>query len=79
MPTYVCVVKAGLLNNLQKHRIAAAITRLHSETTGAPTGGVVFTEDVVKIAGQQGRYAVGHGLSPSGVLWGGFSGGQGGT
>ena len=37
MPTYVCVVKAGLLNNLQKHRIAAAITRLHSETTGAPT------------------------------------------
>src|SRR4029077_10209686 len=37
MPTYVCVVKAGLLNNLQKHRIAAAITRLHGETTGAPT------------------------------------------
>src|SRR5207237_10413221 len=37
MPTYVCVVKAGLLNNLQKHRIAVAITRLHSETTGAPT------------------------------------------
>src|SRR5262249_22183763 len=29
-----------------------------------PTRGVVFTEDVVKIAGQQGRYAVGHGLSP---------------
>src|SRR5438309_1047187 len=30
----------------------------------APTPGVVFTEDVVKIARQQGRYAVGHGLSP---------------
>jgi hypothetical protein len=30
----------------------------------APTRGVVFTEDVVKIAGQQGRYAVGHRLSP---------------
>ena len=57
MPTYVCVLKARLLNNLQKHRIAAAITRVHSETTGAPTGGIVFTEDVVKIAGQQGRYA----------------------
>src|SRR6267378_587475 len=28
----------------------------------APTRGVVFTEDVVKIAHQQGRYAVGHGL-----------------
>ena len=25
-----------------------------------PTRGVVFTEDLVKIAGQQGRYAVGH-------------------
>jgi hypothetical protein len=33
----------------------------------APTHGVVFTEDVVKIAGQQGRYAVGHGLSPLGI------------
>jgi hypothetical protein len=33
----------------------------------APTRGVVFTEDVVKIAGQQGRYAVGHGLSPIGI------------
>src|SRR6516225_3066347 len=30
----------------------------------APTRGVVLTEDVVKIAGQQIRYAVGHGLSP---------------
>jgi phenylpyruvate tautomerase PptA (4-oxalocrotonate tautomerase family) len=37
MPTYVCVVKAGLLNDQQKQRIASAITRLHSETTGAPT------------------------------------------
>ena len=27
------------------------------------TRGVVFTEDVVKVAGQQGRYAVGHGSS----------------
>ncbi len=27
----------------------------------APTRGVVFTEDVVKIADEQGRYAVGHG------------------
>jgi phenylpyruvate tautomerase PptA (4-oxalocrotonate tautomerase family) len=37
MPTYVCVVKAGLLNNQQKQRIASEITRLHSEATGAPT------------------------------------------
>ena len=37
MPTCVCVVKAGLLNDEKKQRIASAITRLHSETTGAPT------------------------------------------
>ena len=37
MPTYVCVVKAGLLNDEKKQRIASAITRLHTETTGAPT------------------------------------------
>src|SRR5256712_4305374 len=34
----------------------------------AAARGVVFTEDVVKIAGQQGRYAVGHGLPPLGSL-----------
>jgi hypothetical protein len=33
----------------------------------APTRGVVFTEDVVKIAGQQSRYAVGQCLSPLGI------------
>ena len=33
----------------------------------APTRWVVFTEDVVKIAGQQGRYAVGPCLSPIGI------------
>src|SRR5258706_10185744 len=30
----------------------------------APTRGIVFTEDVVKIAGQQGCYTIGHDLSP---------------
>jgi phenylpyruvate tautomerase PptA (4-oxalocrotonate tautomerase family) len=37
MPTYVCVVQTGLLSDEQKQRIAAAIARLHSEATGAPT------------------------------------------
>src|SRR5262249_33463303 len=32
----------------------------------AATSGVVFTEDFLKIARQQGRYAGGHGLSPLG-------------
>jgi hypothetical protein len=36
----------------------------HLVDGSAPTSGVVFTENVVKIAGQQGRYAVRHGLSP---------------
>src|SRR5260221_4974625 len=31
-----------------------------------PTRGIVFTEDVVKIAGEQGRYAVEHGASLGG-------------
>src|SRR5258707_11756648 len=34
----------------------------------APTRGGVFPEDVVQIAGQQGRYAGGHGWSPFGIL-----------
>src|SRR5438094_884921 len=29
----------------------------------APTRGVVFTEDILKIAGEQGRYAIVHGVS----------------
>src|ERR1700731_1985023 len=33
----------------------------------APALGIVFTEDVAKIADQQGRYAVRHGLSPLGI------------
>jgi phenylpyruvate tautomerase PptA (4-oxalocrotonate tautomerase family) len=36
MPTYICAVRTGLLNAEQKQRIASAITRLHSEATGAP-------------------------------------------
>ena len=36
MPTYVCSVPAGSLNATQKALIAQAITRVHSESTGAP-------------------------------------------
>ena len=53
MPTYVCVVKAGLLNNQQKQRIASAITRLHSETTGAPTW---LVQVVIDESEQRQRY-----------------------
>src|ERR1700731_5421603 len=38
---------------------------------GAPASGIVFAEDITKIADQQGRDAVWHGLSPRGIE-GGF-------
>src|SRR5258705_10631319 len=39
---------------------------------GAPASGIVFTEDITKIADQQGRYAVWHGLTPLGIECGLF-------
>ena len=47
MPTYVCTVREGQLSPDQKSRIAAEVTRIHSEVTGAPTFFVqVFFEEV---------------------------------
>jgi phenylpyruvate tautomerase PptA (4-oxalocrotonate tautomerase family) len=53
MPTYVCAVKNGQLNNEQKQGIASAITRLHSEATGAPTW---FVQVVIDENEQRQRY-----------------------
>jgi phenylpyruvate tautomerase PptA (4-oxalocrotonate tautomerase family) len=36
MPTYVCSIPAGHLSDNQKVALANAITRIHSEETGAP-------------------------------------------
>ena len=36
MPTYVCSVPEGLVDDHQKDAIAEAIARVHSEETGAP-------------------------------------------
>ena len=46
MPTYVCTVKEGQLSPDQKSRIAAEVTRIHCEVTGAPTffAQVIFEE-----------------------------------
>jgi phenylpyruvate tautomerase PptA (4-oxalocrotonate tautomerase family) len=46
MPTYVCTVMEGRLSTDQKSRIAAEITRIHCEVTGAPTffAQVIFEE-----------------------------------
>jgi phenylpyruvate tautomerase PptA (4-oxalocrotonate tautomerase family) len=46
MPTYVCTVREGQLSPDQKSRVAAEVTRIHSEVTGAPTffAQVIFEE-----------------------------------
>ncbi len=46
MPTYTCIVPAGRLSDDQKARIAAEITRVHNEVTGAATffAQVIFQE-----------------------------------
>jgi len=46
MPTYVCTAREGQLSPDQKSRIAAAVTRIHSEVTGAPKffAQVIFEE-----------------------------------
>jgi phenylpyruvate tautomerase PptA (4-oxalocrotonate tautomerase family) len=36
MPTYICTAKDGSLTTDKKARIAAEITRVHNEVTGAP-------------------------------------------
>jgi phenylpyruvate tautomerase PptA (4-oxalocrotonate tautomerase family) len=46
MPTYYCTSIEGRLSVQQKSKIAAEITRIHSEVTGAPTyyAQVIFNE-----------------------------------
>ena len=36
MPTYICTAREGALTKEQKAQIAAEITRVHNEVTGAP-------------------------------------------
>src|SRR5207247_10447140 len=47
--------------------VANAIFSVNFVDGGAPASGIVFTEDITKIADQQGRYALWHGLSPLGI------------
>jgi phenylpyruvate tautomerase PptA (4-oxalocrotonate tautomerase family) len=55
MPTYTVTVLRGQLDASQKTRIAQGITRVHSETTGAPSyfAQVIFSEV------DEGNYFVG--------------------
>ncbi|GJE44991.1 tautomerase family protein [Methylobacterium soli] len=53
MPTYVCSVRPGLLDERQKAEIAEAITRRHHEVTGAPT---YFVQIVIDEKATADRY-----------------------
>src|SRR6516162_5159954 len=46
MPTYTVTCVEGTLDDPKRAKIASEITRIHSETTGAPTyfAQVIFTE-----------------------------------
>lgn len=53
MPTYICSARAGALSEEQKAAIAQAITRIHNETTGAPT---YFVQVIHEAHGDGDRY-----------------------
>jgi len=53
MPTYVCSVRPGLIDETQKAEIARAITRIHHEATGAPT---YFVQVVIEEKANTVRY-----------------------
>jgi phenylpyruvate tautomerase PptA (4-oxalocrotonate tautomerase family) len=55
MPTYTVTAPQGRLSGDQKSRIAAAITRIHHEVTGAPT----YFAQVIFVDVPAGNYFVG--------------------
>jgi len=61
MPTYVCSIQPGSLSEEQKAKVAAAISRAHSEATGAPTYFVqVIVDENPKSQYLGGEKAKGH-------------------
>lgn len=55
MPTYTVTALDGCLDGAKRQKIAAAITRIHSETTGAPT----YFAQVIFVDVKPDRYFVG--------------------
>lgn len=53
MPTYVCSVPPGLLTPERKQAVAAAISRLHHEATGAPS---YFVQVVIEESAGTSRF-----------------------
>lgn len=64
MPTYVCSVRPGLLTDEQRAAIAGAISRIHSEATGAPT---YFVQVVIDESSARTRFLGGE--PASGHIW----------
>jgi len=64
MPTYVCSLAAGSVNDDQKAAIAEAVSRIHSEATGAPP---YFVQVVIEEK-QPGERFLG-GSRVSGQIW----------
>lgn len=64
MPTYVCSVPAGLLSPEQKAAVAQAISRVHSEATGAPT---YFVQVIISECANGSRFL--DGVPADGPVW----------
>ncbi len=65
MPTYVCTARDGALTQEQKARIAAEITRVHNEVTGAPRFFVQVLFNDLKV----GNQFIGGAQPPSNQVW----------
>jgi phenylpyruvate tautomerase PptA (4-oxalocrotonate tautomerase family) len=65
MPTYVCTARDGTLTQEQKARIAAEITRVHSDVTGAPRFFVQVLFSDLKV----GNQFIGGAQPPSDQVW----------
>jgi phenylpyruvate tautomerase PptA (4-oxalocrotonate tautomerase family) len=64
MPTYVCSLAEGFVNDSQKAAIAEAVTRVHSEETGAPS---YFVQVVIEEKKPADRFL--GGSRASGQIW----------
>src|SRR5262249_50922389 len=64
MPTYVCSLAGGLVDDHQKAAIAEAITKIHNEETGAPR---YFVQVVIEEKKSTDRFV--GGSRASGQIW----------
>ena len=65
MPTYTCFAARGFLSAEQRQRIAAGITRIHSEATGTP---IAFTQCIFQDIDDAGHF-IGGAPAPRESVW----------